>query len=132
VTTASSTPAPGIQPPNLYQPSDGISTGQSTADDPATKAQAAAQAAQQQQQQQQANDAAAAEQIAISNLQRVNLRLSDAYENGNSAAVAQLEPIATKLYNGVLQGSAFAGLGNSFPQTFATPEVPPAFLNVAS
>jgi hypothetical protein len=94
--------------------------------------QAAQQAAQQQAAQAAANQAQATTNAALGQLHQVNLRLADAYANGNSAAVQQLAPIQVQLTAGTLQGSIWAGLGTTPPQPFAQPEIPPVFLNVSS
>lgn len=64
-------------------------------------------------------------------LKNVNFHIAAANGEGNSAAAAQLEPIAVKI-NGELQGQTFPGLGQTPPQPFARPEIPPVFLNFNS
>jgi hypothetical protein len=79
-----------------------------------------------------ANDAAAAQQAAAqAQLQQVDFRIAAARADNNEAAVAQLQPTQTKL-TGEIQGQAFAGVGSAPPQTFARPEIPTVFLNIAS
>jgi hypothetical protein len=74
---------------------------------------------------------AAARAAAQQQLQQVDFRIAVARADNNSAAVAQLQPAATKL-SGQIQGQTFAGLGSIPPQPFARPEIPTVFLNVAS
>jgi hypothetical protein len=58
--------------------------------------------------------------------------LSAAYADNNTAAAQQLEPAAVQLQQGDLQGSIWAGLGETPTQPFAAPEIPTVFLNVAA
>jgi hypothetical protein len=74
--------------------------------------------------------AVAAQQAAAAlGLQQVNQRLSAAYSSGNSAAAAQLTPTQVKL-QGQISGSPWAGLGETPPLPFKTPEIPTVFLNI--
>jgi hypothetical protein len=81
---------------------------------------------------QQAADVAAAQQAAAqAQLQQVDFRIAAARADNNEAAVAQLQPTQTKL-TGEIQGQTFAGVGSTPPQSFARPEIPTVFLNIAS
>jgi hypothetical protein len=76
-----------------------------------------------------AQQAAAQQAAAALGLQQVNQRLSAAYADNNSAAVTQLTPAQVKL-QGQVDGSAWAGLGETPPQPFKAPEIPTVFLNI--
>jgi hypothetical protein len=79
-----------------------------------------------------AASAQAAEQAAAQQqLQQVDFRISAARADNNEAAVAQLEPAQQKL-TGEIQGQTFAGVGSTPPPSFARPEIPTVFLNIAS
>jgi hypothetical protein len=74
---------------------------------------------------------AAQQAVAQQQLQQVDFRISAARADNNEAAVAQLEPAQQKL-TGEIQGKTFAGVGSTPPPSFARPEIPTVFLNIAS
>ncbi len=79
-----------------------------------------------------ADDAAAADKAAAQiQLEQINARIAAARAANNQGAVEQLQPTAVKL-TGEIQGQTFPGLGETPPKPFATPAIPPIFLNIAS
>ena len=125
----------GAQPANTVPGSDPppVNLAQGLLGSPATNPiviQAEAQDEQAAQAAQQAADEAAQQKAAQQiQVQQLTARISAAYADNNSAAVAQLQPYVTKL-EGQIQGQIWAGLGTTPPQPFKLPEVPTVFLNV--